>query len=413
MEAKPVVLSGKIATPQQNISDVEGYTIYEYFSTAEGGAGGNNYPERLLAARRTSPTNGAIISLVSRLVRGKDMRAIARDPAQQDALDNWLDGFCEGRGLMELIHRTADDYKTFGSYAWALAGLGTRVIEIDVVSPVMLRKGWYGVKVKSEATGTEEEALQQVFLSRKSWEKDDRNKENPLAGYETIPYLPYSFGDPLNKPRLFFRMRYSQDKTVYPLPDWVAGLQSAEIEAELINFTYAATLNGFSGSGVIDIPGVSTEQLDVYRKAFEELRGSDAAGSLLFVTSNSPEQRMDIKQLNQFPSEKDRSQVAEYAKRNIINAHSLPSGTLIGEKGGSSLGGDGGTIETGLNVLMEAEIKPLRNLILRDFKRVAEAAGYPIDSFEVEDIEYMDETREDTLETEVEDDPDDDNPAAR
>ena len=372
--------------PISRIKEMDGYKVWSYF-------GDNLYPDRLVKCKNNSPTNQSILELKAGLTKGKKLVTKTSNPELQPVLEAFLAQMCGGYGLHELLYRVASDWFTFGGYALQVWGYSQQPNGFDHLPFGFVRKGHFSQKDESGSP-----SWYPGFIIRKDWtvneEKDAFNKT-----VKPLYFLPYEFGAELSiMPRLLYRIRYSDDKTHYPLPEWVAAVKSCETEIELINYKHASVLNGFMASGVVNIPGVTQENLAEYQKQFDELRGSDAAGSLLFVSTNSASEKIDIQPLSFSPAEKDVGNYQAAAKAEIIAAHGLSSGTLIGEKGGASLGGDGGTMDSALNQLMETKIKPARNMILADIARLLELAGFGTVTYETEDVEYMDETRVDTSE---------------
>jgi hypothetical protein len=372
--------------PVSRIVEKDGYKIWGYF-------GDNLYPDRLIKCKNNSPTNQSILELKAGLTKGKKLVAKAADPALQPLLDAFVSQMCDGYGLHELLYRVASDWFTFGGYALQVWGFESQPNGFDHVPFGFVRKGHFSSK--DEEGG---KYWTPGYIVRKDW---TAKEEKDAFGKPVKPlfFLPYEFGAQLSiAPRLLYRIRYSDDKTHYPLPEWVAAVKSCETEIELINYKHASVLNGFMASGIVNIPGVDQEALDRYQASFDQLRGSDAAGSLLFVSTNSAAEKIEIQPLTFSPAEKDVANYQQAAKAEIIAAHGLSSGTLIGEKGGASLGGDGGTMDSALNQLMETKIKPARNMILGDITRLLALAGFEGVTYETEDVEYMDETKIDTSE---------------
>lgn len=154
----------------------------------------------------------------------------------------------------------------------------------------------------------------------------------------------------------------------FAYPDYVQGLQYAEVEIELANSTINHIMNGFQGGSLVNFNNGAPEDpavRDQYRKqVIENLTGSNAKNKIITSFNDGAERAMTVEIFN--PANVDQQYVVfeESARQNLIVAHDAPPILFSGNRDGGGLGNNAEELKTATQSLYRKQIYPMRETII-------------------------------------------------
>ena len=174
--------------------------------------------------------------------------------------------------------------------------------------------------------------------------------------------------------------RLKKEKGIYPKPDYQAGLKDIEADKEISNYGLSEILNGFTGGTIINDPsGVpeTQEEKDEAKKKADKFTGPDNAASVIINYSDGVEEGIQVIHLNGNQLQDRYEMVDKRVKNNILMAHSIPSGMLVGIKTEGQLGGST-ELENAFNIWNNTQIRHDQKFINDVYNWIMnEVAGIP------------------------------------
>lgn len=321
----------------------------------------NLLPNQLLELSRISPVHNNIIVAKSELITGNNITITNPEAAK------WAETLDYNNGFKKIFYKSALDYITYGGFSLQILWKKYQNQIADVIF-----QDWSKVRI-----GFDEEKNEEGLYNQGVWISD--RWDRAIYKFKPCFYPYYKTGENCDKPSFLYFKRYTQGNDWYPLPDWFAAYNSIITETELIQFKKYNTLNSFTASGVLKLPGnVKPEMIEQFKKEIhEQMTGTHNAGKILVVTADG-EKAVEWMPLNVSPEKSVTAYINE-AREDIIISHRLPSLTLIGLRGGASLGGDGGTIEIANEIFFENVIYPIREMIKDEYLKIFKDAGFETD----------------------------------
>lgn len=160
----------------------------------------------------------------------------------------------------------------------------------------------------------------------------------------------------------------------YAKPDYVAGLQEAEKEMELSNYSINRIKNGFNVDKVVNIPMSAAEDDDLReelkRKVVSKLTGTQGKNNVVVGFFGTAEEKITI---DSIPVNEENTQYTQYkldARENLIVAHSAPPILFASSTNGGGLGNNADEIEMATAMLMRKHIYPMREDIIDGLNEV-------------------------------------------
>lgn len=175
-------------------------------------------------------------------------------------------------------------------------------------------------------------------------------------------------------------------------PDYLSGLQYAQLEEELSNMAINHVINDFSAGKIITVKGGTqpTDELkEVYtRKIQDKLTGSSnkAKAIVSFVTD---EEGGEITVDNVEPTQFDEifTNFTELAERKLFQAHSVTNPILFGVKEGAGFSNKD-EMKDALKTLYRSNINPMREVIIDALESILKFAEPNIE-LKFEDFEEL------------------------
>lgn len=284
-----------------------------------------------------SPTNSAIINNYCKLIYGLGLTSedesfdISEYISKTELKKVIKDFYCQGMAYFQVTYN--------------------RDKSINMVSHISVRD------LAPQIENDENEIEGYWFC--KDWKNYRKEKYTPV-------WMP-SFGTTNNsETEIMAIRRYQYGQEYFANPTYQAGLQYAEIEEEISNFSLSHIKKGFSAGYVVSVPdaaGLTEEQKDeIERKIKMRLAGSSNAGSIVIDFHNG-EQRTEVKVIEVSQSHKQWETLRDQAKEQIMTAHEVVSPMLFGVKSASGFSNNADELEEAERQTMKRVIRPLQEEI--------------------------------------------------
>lgn len=168
---------------------------------------------------------------------------------------------------------------------------------------------------------------------------------------------------------LFERLDYSG---VYPIPDYIGGLQYIEMDYRVANFWNNTISKGFAASHIINIysAGLTEEEKDIIDAQIQEMfSGDDNAGSYILNFVRKEGEGTDIQTIQQPNLDNLYKLLNDAITQEIFISHRVTSPMLFGVRTEGQLGGRNELLDA-QNLFYSIYVKPTRNNIDRNIKSI-------------------------------------------
>jgi len=284
----------------------------------------NNYFQYLIERYKGSTTNNAIINGMSKMIYGKGLDATDsnRKPDQYAQMRSLINKDCLKSAVM--------DRKMLGMAALQVTydkGLVKKVTHFPMQT------------LRAEKCNEEGEV--EAWYYHPNWSKIKPN-EQP----KRIP--AFGFGNQKGN-ELFIVSSYVTGSYYYPPVDYQGALPYAVLEEEIADYLINDTINGFSGTKVVNfnngIPD-KEKQLEVKSDVLNKLTGSRGEKVIVAFNNNAESKTtVDDIPLNDAPAHYQ--YLSDEAFRKLIVGHRVTSPMLLGVRDGNSgLGNNADEIKT-------------------------------------------------------------------
>ncbi len=319
----------------------------------------NDYFNYLIQLYLNSTSNNAIINGVCNFIYGRGISALdsSRKPdqyAQMMSLFKKAD-----------LRKFIKDFKILGMASWQISYSKGRVAKVTHFPMETLRAGKWNEKGEIEA-----------WYYCADWTKLKASEK---------PEKITAFGYGNRKGNEIFVLRpYVTGSYAYSPPDYVGGLPYAMLENEIGDYLINDTLNGFSGTKVVNfnngVPDLEKMQMiksDVMNKL------TSARGEKVIVAFNANQESkttIDDIPLNDAPQHYE--YLSNECFRKLIVAHRLTSPMLVGiREGNNSLGNNAEEIENATNLLDNIVIKVYQDQIIDAMDEILAINDISLDLF--------------------------------
>jgi hypothetical protein len=175
---------------------------------------------------------------------------------------------------------------------------------------------------------------------------------------------------------------YKAGKKYFSDPDYLAGLQYAELEEEISNYYISHIKNGLSFGYIINIPDGNSytpeEKDEMERKIKQKLVGSTQAGKFI-INFNGRDEAITVTALEVNDAHRQWEYLTGEARQQLLTAHRVTSPMLFGIKDSTGLGNNADELDTAEAQLMKRVIAPKQRYLLDAFETVAAAFGINLD----------------------------------
>ena len=333
----------------------------------------NDYFGSIIDYYNGSTTNGSIINGISSLIYGRGIQArnANRHATQWAKFRTML----KAKDLKKIIL----DRKMLGMAAIQVTytkGVPSKLTHLPMQT---LRAAKASDNGKVESWGyhpTWEEGVREEDVQRIKAFGCGNKKGNEI--YILQPYITGSF--------------------YYTQPDYVFALPYAKLEAEIGDYLINDTLNGFSGSMMVNlnggIPKTKQERRRVKNKVIDNLTG--ATGQKLLVNFNKSGENATTFERFTLDNAPDHYQyLADECRNKLIVGHRVTSPLLVGvRESGNGFGSNADEIETSFKLMNNVLIKIYQDEIIDALDDILAEAGIALDLFfkSAQPLDFYDET---------------------
>jgi len=315
----------------------------------------NSYPQYVIDRRIGSPTNGSILEIFSELLYGKGLSVNGSDEVYEE--------------LAEIFpkreqRKCLDDFETFGYYFMQiLKGKGADKIAKILHLPVD-KIGRDKMDENGDING--------------AWYCEDWSNT-----YKYKPkYIP-EFKGKMTEPLMVKSVvPYQQGQDYFSLPNYVQGLQYAEMEEEISNYCINHIKNGLSFGYIINFNNggnLTPEQKNEVEKMIKnKLTGSSNAGKFILSFNDSKEAEVTVVPLEINDAHSQWEFLTNEARQQIFTAHgAYPN--LFGIDSGNGFSNNADELDVSSKMLQDYKISPVQSYFIDELAELLELNGLETD----------------------------------
>ena len=329
-----------------NIKEVRGKE-YMYYGNL------NLFPQSLIELYDTSAMHHTCIDSITAGIIGDGIEIIGDEYINQ-----------KGETIDEIFEKISLDYTIYQGYAinviWNKER--TKIAEMYHLPFANVRSG----------KPNEEDTVEEYMYST-DW-----------ANLRKYPYQTYKAFDPTdnkgdNASQIFYFYNYTPGNQVYPLPSYVAAMNTISLDAQVGRFHANNIANSLTPSMFIQFRnGVPSpeERRDVYKEIEKSFTGPEAAGRF-FLSFSEPGKEMQVTPLDN--SNDDYYLLLEERIASVIlTAHRITSPLLLGIKDSSGFSNNSEEIKVAYAHFEGTVITPKRKKIISGFGYMLRLAGFNV-----------------------------------
>ena len=333
----------------------------------------NDYFNEIIDYYNCSTTNQAIINGISSLVYGRGIHA-------KDANRN-VSQYAKFKSMLKAkdLKRIILDRKMLGMAAMQVTYKNGKPHKLTHFPMHTLRAAKASDNGKVESWGY-----------HPTWEVD--TKEEDVTRIKS-----YGFGNKKGNEILVIQP-YVTGSYYYSAPDYSSSLPYAKLESEIGDYLINDTINGFSGSIMVNmnsgVPKTQEERRIIKRKIEKNLTG--ATGQKVLINFNKNQENATTFERFTLDNAPDHYQyLADECRNKLIVGHRITSPLLIGiREAGSGFGSNADEIETSFKLLNNVLIKIYQDEIIEAIDEVLGDSGIALDLFfkSAQPLDFYDET---------------------
>lgn len=319
----------------------------------------NLWPDLIIELYNQSAVNRTCIVSKLDAVVGEGLRT-------QNPADEWILKQANSRGETwnEIFEKVATDYILHGGFAlnviWGKTGeFITDVYHIDFS------------KVRSGHMNPETDRVDEYYFCP-DWNKNRKYKPKAYRSFDQKLSIEYPS-------QIYYAYDYAPGNAVYPLSDWVGGVNDCLTDIQTSIFHNSNLQNGLVPSLWISMKnGIPDplEQQQIYNTIADTFSGSGNAGKFFLSFSDSGETAPEVLPLQ---ASNDGYYLALDARvtSRILTAHRITSPLLLGIRdSGGGLGNNKDEITIAYAHFMSTVIKPITKFLLKNFTFILREKGY-------------------------------------
>lgn len=260
----------------------------------------------------------------------------------------------KGETVDEVFERISLDYALYAGYALNVVWNreGTRIVEIYHIPFANVRSG---------KPDEEDEVVEYFYAS--DWSNLRKNKEVAYRAFDPTD----NRGE--NASQIYYCYGYTPGNDVYPLCDYVGGLNDIALDGRVSRFHNANISNGLSPSMFIKFNnGVPTpeERRDIYREIEDTFSGEDNAGRFFLSFADGADRAMDVQPIESANDDYYLTLESRITSR-ILTAHRISSPLLLGIKDAAGFSSNADEIKVAYAHFEGTVIEPKRKKIVSTY----------------------------------------------
>ena len=312
----------------------------------------NNYFTFLINSNNGSATSGACVNGVSQMIFGKGLDATdsSRKP---ESYARMISLFKKND-----VRRLSYDLKLAGQCAIQIIYSKDRKT-IEKVEHLPIET------LRAEKCGAEDKEVQ-AYYYHPDW-VNIKPSESPLR----IP--AFGVSDTPKPIEILYVKPYEAGMYYYSTPDYVSGIQYAEIESEVSNFHLNNIKNGLAPSMLISMNnGVPDEEAQrlIENKIQSKFSGSSNAGKFILSFSDGKESSSEITPVQLSDAHNTYEFLSSEAQKKIMISHRIVSPMLLGIKDNSGFGNNAEELENASILMQNVVIAPFQDLLIDAFDKI-------------------------------------------
>ena len=329
-----------------NIHEVRGKE-YMYFGAK------NLFPQSLIELYDTSAMHHTCIDAITAGIVGDGIEVIGSEYINQN-----------GETIDEIYEKIALDYVLYSGFAvnviWNKER--TKIAEMYHLPFANVRSG----KPDEEDTVNE-------YMYSSNWTNLRKYPYQTFRAFDATD----NKGD--NASQVYYCYGYTPGNEVYPLPSYVAAMNSVSLDAQISRFHAANIQNGLNPSMFIKFRnGVPSpeERRDVYKEIEKTFSSPEAAGRF-FLSFSEPGKEMEVTPIE---SANDSYYILldEHIQTRILSSHRISSPALLGLATGTGFSSVAEEIRVAYAHFEGTVVEPKRKKIMSSFGYMLKLAGYNV-----------------------------------
>lgn len=340
----------------------------------------NSYPQYIIDRRIGSPTNGSILEVFCELLYGKGLAN-----GDQDEIYEELAEIFPKREQRKCLN----DFETFGYYFMQiLRSKGTDKKIAKILHLPVEKMGRHKMNESGEING--------------AWYCDDWTNT-----YKNKPRFIPEFKGKLDAAIMVKSVvPHQQGQTYFSLPNYVQGLQYAEMEEEISNYCINHIKNGLSFGYIINFNNGSNltpeQKNDVERMIKQKLTGSNNAGKFILSFNDSKEVEVTVVPLEVNDAHNQWEFLTKEARQQIITSHgAYPN--LFGINDGNGFANNADELDVQSKLVQDYQINPKQEFFIDELAELLEFNGLETDLrfIPLRDTYKSTEAEEETVKDEI------------
>ena len=216
--------------------------------------------------------------------------------------------------------------------------------------------------------------------------------ENPYK-YKPIEYPAFGYREEFDKRttnqglneddiediEIYVVQPYKAGKFYFSDPEYFSGLQYAEMEEEMSNYSLSFIKGGLSFGYIVNFNNGNTlsneEKDELEKKITEKLTGSSNAGRFIISFNNGKEAEVTVVPFEQSEAHSQWEWLSKESEQKILRAHRVTNPILVGIKENTGLGNNADEMDVAESQLMKRVIAPKQEMIIDAYEDIFEANG--------------------------------------
>ena len=315
-----------------------------------------------------SPTNQSVIDNIANYIMGKGIKVETGDIdinsiiSKEDLRSFITDFKIHGAGVLQVIYTYSREKKV-----GKLVYLPTRSIAIK----------------KQQDLADDIEGYWYCF----DWKNKTRFK----------PTFVPAFGYGENNETEILYIRRPSPQPLFPVPDYLSGLQYAKVEEELSNYYVNHIQNNFAAGKIVNIyqgKDWTDEAMDEAESAIlNKVKGTSNAGNIIVAFNDSVEGKTTVDSIEITDAYQQFETLSSEAKEKILLAHKIVDPILVGLPQPSGFSSQADQMAMSLKLLYRSQINPTRDIITKGLEEALKLNDNTV-KLVFEDFEELDTQEE-------------------
>jgi len=195
---------------------------------------------------------------------------------------------------------------------------------------------------------------------------------NDLRKYPAIEIPAFTQGT-TEKKTIFVIKEYTINDFYFARPSYYSGLNYAELEEQISVYCINHIKNGLSAGYIINVnEGITDDEVkDAFeRNVIRKFTGSENANKFILSFNSNKDSATTLEAVQVADAHQQYQFLTEEARKQLLTAHKVVSGAILGIQSGTGFSSNADEIETAFNETMLNVIKPLQDTLTDGFEYV-------------------------------------------